>query len=81
MKCRARFPCNHKGIAQGAPQRPREQSLDIAAMSGILRVTVTPRPAWIGLLVEAVGIVVFGVYIPNAWASLALWERVFLTFE
>lgn len=40
----------------------REQAMEIAAVSGTVRVTVIPKPAWIAMLVEAVGIVIFSVY-------------------
>jgi hypothetical protein len=46
--------------------------------SGTVRVRVAPKPAWLGLLIEAVGIVALGIYVPLAWASMAPWERAFL---
>ena len=48
-------------------------------MSGTVRVTVTPKPARIALIVEAVGIVIFGTYLFRAWASMPLWYRTLLT--
>jgi hypothetical protein len=56
----------------------RERAIEIETVSATVRVTVTPRPAWIALLVEVVGIVVFGVYIVRAWASMPLWYRALL---
>jgi hypothetical protein len=48
-------------------------------VSGTVRVTVIPNPAWIAMLVEAIGIVIFGVYIFRAWPSMPLWYRTVLT--
>jgi hypothetical protein len=56
----------------------REQAMEIPAVSGTVRVTVIPKPAWIAMLVEAVGIVIFSVYISRAWALMPLWYRVLL---
>jgi Integral membrane protein (DUF2244) len=52
----------------------------IEAISGTVRVTVTPKPLWIALTVEAVGIAIFGGYIFRAWVSMSLWYRALLVW-
>jgi hypothetical protein len=56
----------------------RERAVDIVAASGMVRVTVNPRPAWIAILLEAAGIIAFGVVMVQDWASMALWLRALL---
>jgi hypothetical protein len=53
----------------------RERAIEVAALSGTLRVTVAPKPAWIFLLVEGGGIFIFGFYAFRSWASLPSWNR------
>ena len=48
------------------------------ALSGVVRVTVTPKPAWILLLVEGGGILIFSLYALRGWASMPLWNRALL---
>jgi hypothetical protein len=52
-----------------------QRSIAIEAVSGTVRVKVSPRPAWIPLLVEAVGVVILGSYISRSWASMSFWIR------
>ena len=56
----------------------RERAVDIVAASGMVRVTVNPRPAWFAMLLEAGGIVAFGFVMVRDWASMALWLRALL---
>src|SRR5881394_368264 len=56
----------------------RERAIEVAALSGTLRVTVAPKPAWILLLVEGGGILIFSFYAFRGWASMPLWNRALL---
>jgi hypothetical protein len=58
----------------------RERAVEIVAASGTLRVTVNPKPAWLPMLAEAVGIAVFGVYVFRGWASMTVWYRALLVW-
>jgi hypothetical protein len=51
----------------------RERATQIVAASGTVRVTVEPRPAWIALIVEVIGISLLGGYIVHTWGSGPLW--------
>jgi hypothetical protein len=54
----------------------RERALEIVAVSGTVRVTINPKPAWLGIVVEAVAIlIVFGAFVIRGWGSFALWGR------
>jgi hypothetical protein len=56
----------------------RERAIDIVVASGTLRVTINPRPAWIVMLLEAVGILVFGAITVRDWATREWWFRYLL---
>lgn len=56
----------------------RERVIDIVAASGTVRVTINPRRTWMSVLLEAAGIVAFGVITVRDWAPMALWLRVLL---
>ena len=56
----------------------RERAIEVQAVSGTLRVTVAPKPAWILLLVEGGGLLGFSFYAFHNWASMSLWYRAIL---
>ena len=58
----------------------RERAVEIVTASGTLRVTVNPKPAWLLMLAEAIGIAVFGVFIVRGWASMTVWFRALLVW-
>ncbi len=58
----------------------RERAVDMVAASGMLRVTVDPKPAWLPMCGEAVGIVIFVVFVFHGWASMTMWYRVLLVW-
>jgi hypothetical protein len=56
----------------------RQRAVEITALSGTLRVTINPRPAWVLLFIEALLAVVFGVMGFRGWGSMATGYRVCL---
>jgi hypothetical protein len=56
----------------------RERAIEVQAVSGTLRVTVAPKPAWILLLVEGGGLLIFSFYAFHRWASMPSWDRAIL---
>jgi len=58
----------------------RERAVEMVAASGMLRVTVNPKPAWPLMCAEAVGIVVFAVFAFRGWASMTVWLRAVLVW-
>jgi hypothetical protein len=50
--------------------------IDIVAASGVLRVTVRPKPHWLWMLFEAAFLVVFGGYALRYWAAMAVMSKV-----
>jgi hypothetical protein len=58
----------------------RERAVEIVTASGTLRVTVDPKPAWLPMLAEAIGIAVFGVFVVRGWASMTVWYRALLVW-
>jgi hypothetical protein len=58
----------------------RQRAVEIVALSGTLRVTVNPRPAWVLLFIEVVVAVVFGVMVFGRWGSMALGYRILLVW-
>lgn len=48
----------------------------MVAASGVLRVTVSPRPHWLWMLFEAVFLIVFGGYALRYWAAMAVMLKV-----
>ncbi len=58
----------------------RERAVEIVMASGTLRVTVNPKPAWLPMLAEAIGIALFGVFVVRGWAAMAVWYRALLVW-
>ena len=58
----------------------RQRAVEIVALSGTLRVTVNPRPAWAPLFIEALVAVFFGVMVFRGWGSMALGYRILLVW-
>lgn len=54
----------------------RQRAVEIVALSGTLRVTINPRPAWVLLFIEALVAVVFGAMVFRGWGSMALGYRI-----
>jgi hypothetical protein len=50
--------------------------IDIVAASGVLRVTVRPKPHWLWMLFEAVFLVVFGGSALRYWAAMTMMSKV-----
>lgn len=53
----------------------RQRAVRIVALSGTLRVTINPRPAWFLIVIEALVAVLFGVMVFRGWGSMALGYR------
>ena len=49
----------------------RDHSLEIYSGSGMLRVTIHPKPSWLEVLFEAIAIVLFSTWVVQGWTSLA----------
>ena len=58
----------------------RQRAVEIVALSGTLRVTVNPRPAWVLLFIEGIVAVVFGGMVFRGWGSMALGYRILLAW-
>lgn len=56
----------------------RERAIEVEALSGTLRITVAPKPAWMFLLVEGGGILIFSFIASRFWALIPLWNRALL---
>ena len=54
----------------------QDAEVDIAAVSGSLRVTIVPRPRWLPLLLEAAAIIAFAMLSFRAPAGMHLLERI-----
>ncbi len=54
------------------------RAAEITSASGTLRVTITPKPHWFSLLIEAVALVFFCIYTFRQWAAMQLWFRALL---
>ena len=54
----------------------RQRAVEIVALSGTLRVTINPRPAWVLLFIEALVAIVFGAMVFRGWGSMVLGYRI-----
>jgi hypothetical protein len=57
----------------------RHASVEIAVVSGTLRVTVRPSPHWLLLLFQAGIIAMFAVLSLRSWVKMPLLERILIT--
>jgi hypothetical protein len=64
----------------GCPQLTLVLAMEIVTASGTLRVAINPKPAWLPMLAEAIGIAVFGLLVVRDWASMTVWLRALLVW-
>ena len=58
----------------------RERAIDIVAASGTLRVCVTPKPAVLAMVIEAVVVVLAAGMFLRSWASMTTWGHVLVVW-
>jgi energy-coupling factor transporter transmembrane protein EcfT len=56
----------------------RKRAIEIVALSGVVRVTFNPKPAWLALCLGVPAIILLAAATILGWAWLALWYLVLL---
>jgi hypothetical protein len=58
----------------------KERAIDIVAASGMLRVSISPKPSMSAMVIEALVVVFVGGMFLRTWASMTTWVRVFVVW-
>lgn len=58
----------------------RDRAIEVLAGSGMLRVTINPKPTWLEVLVEAIKIALVSSWVVRGWASFSLVYKAFFAW-